>query len=82
MNSDLTLCNFPSKSQRMRHIGERSIATVLKVEQLSIGDKRNCFLALRSHAGEIFTYAVFVPLDITVGELAFSQVISSKVRVS
>jgi hypothetical protein len=42
---------------------------------MSIGAKRNCFLALRSEEQEIHPSSIFMPLGITVGELAVSQVL-------
>lgn len=72
-----TLSNFPGRLQRMQHIGDKNLAAIFKVDSLSIAERRNCFLALRSHSSEILTAAVFVPLGVTVGELAFAQVLSS-----
>jgi hypothetical protein len=69
------LCEFPSSEQCMHLIDQRNRSAVLQTNQIGIGVKRNCFLALRSGESEIDPSSVFMPLGITVGELAVAQVL-------
>ena len=68
---------FPSRAERMKFIELRNRNAISKVDGLSLAEKRNCFLSLRAHCGEILTSSVFFPLNVTVGQLAFAQVLSS-----
>jgi len=49
-------------------------------DALSIGDKRNCFSALRNADTNIDPKSILIPLGVTVGELALAQVLHSADR--
>ena len=70
-----SLSTFPSTDERGRLIDRRNREAIRQTNCMSIGAKRNCFLALRSEEQEIHPSSIFMPLGITVGELAVSQVL-------
>ena len=71
------LSAFPDINQVMLLIDRRNRRAIAKADKISIGEKRNCFLALRSQEQDIHPSSMFLPLGITVGELVVSQVIST-----
>ena len=73
----ISLSGFPSTEQVLRLIDRRNRTAILKADQISIGVKRNCFLAMRSIEHDIHPSVMFIPLGITVGELVVSQVLST-----
>lgn len=68
------LSKFPSKEECMDLVDRRNRAKLHGTTKMAIGDKRSCFLALRSEESQIIPSMVFMPLGITVGELAVAQV--------
>jgi hypothetical protein len=68
---------FPDINHVMRLMDQRNRRAIEIADQISIGEKRNCFLALRSQDKDIRPSLMFLPLGITVGELVVSQIIST-----
>ena len=71
----IELSKFPDRSQLMNLIDQRNRRAIAQAERVSIGEIRNCFVALRSQQDDIETSAVFLPMGITVGELVLSQIL-------
>lgn len=71
------LSTFPDHTELARLIDIRNRRAIAKADRITIGEKRNCFLALRLHEQCIQSSSVFIPLGITVGELVLSQVLAT-----
>ena len=71
------LSSFPDHMEVARLIDIRNRRAIAKADRITIGEKRNCFLALRLHEQCIQSSNVFLPLGITVGELVLSQVLAT-----
>jgi hypothetical protein len=77
VSDKIVLSGFPDQEQLLRLMDKRNRCAIAKADQISIGEKRNCFLALRLQDSDIHPSSMFSPLGITVGELVVSQVLST-----